>query len=126
MLAFAAAATVLSLTTAVSANALTAPPARPTAHADIARDIARRQAEGGSAAVTSAQPLTDYHIPYSQIPYQVNPYQVARGPQSGYNQCNSTTEGDSSQCQTLIVNNLVSLLSSFSVQLRSSCDVASS
>lgn len=108
MLAFAAAATLLSLTSAAQAtNVLTAPPARRTAHADIARDIAARQATDGSVAPVSASPLTDYHIPYTAIPYQVNPYQVARGPQSGYNLCNSTTEGDASQCQTLIANSLV-------------------
>lgn len=32
---------------------------------------------------------------------RVNPYKSIRGPQSGYNICNSTTAGDSSQCQTL-------------------------
>ena len=31
---------------------------------------------------------------------------LARGPQSGYNRCNSTTEGPDSLCQTLIVNAL--------------------
>lgn len=39
-------------------------------------------------------------------PYQVNPYAVGRGPQSGYNICNSTTAGDASQCQTLIMNDI--------------------
>ncbi|KAI5476721.1 macrophage activating glycoprotein, partial [Pseudohyphozyma bogoriensis] len=37
---------------------------------------------------------------------QVNPYAVGRGPQSGYNLCNSTTEGPDSQCQTAIINTI--------------------
>ncbi|KAF8517753.1 hypothetical protein BU17DRAFT_24278, partial [Hysterangium stoloniferum] len=40
------------------------------------------------------------------------PYQVSgdnagpRGPQAGYNLCNSSTEGPNSLCQTLILNDL--------------------
>lgn len=64
-------------------------------------DIAKRQ------ATTSPLPLTEYHYPFSAIPYQVNPYAVGRGPQAGYNLCNSTTEGPTSECQTLEVNSLV-------------------
>ncbi|KAF7974539.1 hypothetical protein HWV62_12014 [Athelia sp. TMB] len=55
---------------------------------------------------TSPLPLTDYNYPYSALPYQVNPYPIGRGPQSGYNQCNATTEGPTSQCQTMVVNDL--------------------
>lgn len=47
-----------------------------------------------------------YQIPYTAIPYQVNPYQYLRGPQSGYNLCNSTTEGPDSQCQTAVFNSI--------------------
>lgn len=65
-------------------------------------DIAKRQA----TPTNSPLPLTDYQYPYSAIPEQVNPYPVGRGPQSGYNRCNSTTEGPTSECQTLIVNSL--------------------
>jgi len=54
----------------------------------------------------SALPLTEYHYPYSNVPYQVNPYPSGRGPQSGYNVCNSTTEGPNSQCQTAFVNSI--------------------
>jgi hypothetical protein len=39
-------------------------------------------------------------------PYQVYPGQFARGTQSGYNQCNSTTENQQSLCQTAIYNNI--------------------
>ncbi|GAA5980716.1 hypothetical protein JCM5350_006362 [Sporobolomyces pararoseus] len=57
-------------------------------------------------AASSPNPLTDYTYSYSAIPYQVNPYPVGRGPQSGYNICNSTTSGPDSNCQTLVANNI--------------------
>ncbi|GAA6027410.1 hypothetical protein JCM8097_007841 [Rhodosporidiobolus ruineniae] len=53
----------------------------------------------------SALPLTEYTYSYGSQPYQVNPYASGRGPQSGYNICNSTTSGADSQCQTLVANN---------------------
>lgn len=66
-----------------------------------------RQAQSSSSYPTNSPlPLTDYFYPYSAIPYQVNPYATGRGPQSGYNQCNATTEGADSQCQTAIVNSI--------------------
>jgi len=63
-------------------------------------DLAKRQASA------SPLPLTQYQYPYSALPYQVYPFQVGRGPQSGINICNSTTEGPTSECQTAIVNSL--------------------
>lgn len=48
--------------------------------------------------------------PYSALPPQVYPYPVLRGPQTGYNICNSSTQGPNSECQTLIVNSLVRFL----------------
>ncbi|GAA5825766.1 hypothetical protein JCM11251_000363 [Rhodosporidiobolus azoricus] len=56
-------------------------------------------------AESSALPLTEYSYSYGSQPYQVNPYASGRGPQSGYNICNSTTSGPDSQCQTAILNN---------------------
>ena len=53
--------------------------------------------------------LSTFHIPYSSLPEQVYPFTVLRGPQFGYNICNSTTQGNSSDCQTLIVNGPVRL-----------------
>jgi hypothetical protein len=55
----------------------------------------------------SKDPLVDKVIPYGSIPYQVmtdtdNP----RGFQTGYNQCNSTTENQDSMCQTAFVNHI--------------------
>ena len=46
----------------------------------------------------------------SDAPYQVfgfNGHDIyTRGYQSGYNICNSTTEGDSSLCQTMVQNSI--------------------
>jgi hypothetical protein len=58
-------------------------------------------------SLPTPNPLVDYYFPYDKLPYKVNPYPYLRGPQSGYNLCNSTTAGDESQCQTLIVNSIV-------------------
>lgn len=68
-------------------------------------DLAKRQS--ATYETTSPLPLTEYQYPFSAIPEQVNPYAVGRGPQSGFNRCNSTTEGPNSQCQTMEVNSLV-------------------
>jgi len=44
---------------------------------------------------------------YNALPYQADDCPTGdRGPQSGYNICNSTTEGPTSLCQTLFVNSL--------------------
>ncbi|KAG2356892.1 hypothetical protein BDR07DRAFT_1339438 [Suillus spraguei] len=53
-------------------------------------------------------PLVNKHYAYpSGIPYQVD-YNTAanRGPQVGYNICNSTTENQNSMCQTSFVNHI--------------------
>lgn len=46
---------------------------------------------------------------YTALPEKVNPWQSVRGPQSGYNRCNSSTEGPDSMCQTLVLFNIVRL-----------------
>jgi len=51
-------------------------------------------------------PLTQYHFTYPDVPEQVNPFPVGRGPQTGYNICNATTEGPNSMCQTMFVNDI--------------------
>jgi len=52
-------------------------------------------------------PLTEKQYPYGSQPYQVDPVTSAiRGPQTGYNQCNSTTQNQQSLCQTAVVNSL--------------------
>jgi len=54
------------------------------------------------------EPLTDKSYSYpSGIPYQVDPVTSAiRGPQVGYNICNSTTQNQNSMCQTSMFNNI--------------------
>jgi len=54
----------------------------------------------------SPLPLTQYSFQYPNLPEQVNPFNVGRGPQSGYNICNSTTEGPNSECQTMFLNSI--------------------
>ncbi|KAI9568153.1 hypothetical protein HD554DRAFT_2191607 [Boletus coccyginus] len=53
-------------------------------------------------------PLTEKTYAYpSGIPYQVDPVTNAiRGPQTGYNICNSTTQNQQSECQTSMANNI--------------------
>jgi len=63
-------------------------------------------APAGAVPTFPATPLTAIRYPYSAVPYQVYPSPVVRGSQSGYNQCNSTTENQNSLCQTLIVNSI--------------------
>ncbi|TFK49785.1 hypothetical protein OE88DRAFT_1662447 [Heliocybe sulcata] len=56
---------------------------------------------------TSITPLADKHFAYpSEIPYQVDPANGVRGPQQGYNMCNSTTENQQSMCQTAFVSHI--------------------
>ncbi|THG94956.1 hypothetical protein EW145_g8048 [Phellinidium pouzarii] len=55
-----------------------------------------------------ATPLANKHFSYpSGIPYQADTdTNLIRGAQSGYNLCNSTTEGQDSLCQTSFLNHL--------------------
>jgi len=55
---------------------------------------------------SSPLPLTQYSFQYPNLPEQVNPFNIGRGPQSGYNICNSTTEGPESECQTMFLNTI--------------------
>ncbi|GAA5991414.1 hypothetical protein JCM5350_006917 [Sporobolomyces pararoseus] len=85
-----------SSTTAAISSTVTAKAQKVNAAADTA---------GGSAL-----PLTEYtYSALSAVPYQVNPYKSERGPQTGYNICNSTTQGETSECQTLIINSISDL-----------------
>lgn len=59
-----------------------------------------------AAPANQPLPLTQYNFNYPNLPYQVNPYVYLRGPQTGYNLCNSTTAGPSSMCQTGLVNSI--------------------
>jgi hypothetical protein len=93
LLSFLALAAVHSFTSALAAEQPTITPApTPT--------IAKRQVAGGSGTPI----LSTLRYEYTALPYQVYPYAVLRGPQFGFNQCNSTTLGPNSNCQTLIFN----------------------
>ncbi|KAJ7188860.1 hypothetical protein C8R46DRAFT_1055989 [Mycena filopes] len=55
----------------------------------------------------SKDPLVDKVVPFNAIPYQVmTDTDDPRGTQTGYNQCNSTTENQQSLCQTMFVNHI--------------------
>ncbi|KIK54534.1 hypothetical protein GYMLUDRAFT_249466 [Collybiopsis luxurians FD-317 M1] len=59
-----------------------------------------------SAQSFVSDPLVDKVVPYTAIPYQVDQHTADRGPQSGYNICNSTTENQKSMCQTSFINHI--------------------
>ncbi|CAE6525742.1 unnamed protein product [Rhizoctonia solani] len=66
----------------------------------------------GLAATVAAQttasltPLTDKKYTWPNVPYQVSPEAIGRGPQFGFNICNSTTQNQESNCQTAFVNTI--------------------
>ena len=66
----------------------------------------KRQVAGGPGTPI----LSTIEYPYTALPEQVYPFPVLRGPQFGYNICNSSTQGNNSLCQTLIVNSPVRIL----------------
>ena len=78
---------------------ITPPPA-------IANANVKRQVAGGPGTPI----LSTIEYPYTALPEQVYPFPVLRGPQFGYNICNSSTQGANSLCQTLIVNSAVRIL----------------
>ncbi|KAL0571285.1 hypothetical protein V5O48_010676 [Marasmius crinis-equi] len=52
-------------------------------------------------------PLNDKRFEYDQLPFRVDTdVGLERGEQYGYNICNSTTVGQSSKCQTAIINSI--------------------
>ncbi|THH00280.1 hypothetical protein EW145_g7111 [Phellinidium pouzarii] len=60
-----------------------------------------------SPTTTSLEPLASKTFTWPNIPYQVTGDQGGeRGPQFGYNLCNSTTENQQSLCQTAFLNNI--------------------
>ncbi|KAG8994252.1 hypothetical protein FRB95_011077 [Tulasnella sp. JGI-2019a] len=82
--------------------------------------VSTSSAAAAAPAATSAAPVTpaasadnsgttvlaDKRFTYGQLPYKVDTDPTGRGPQSGYNICNSTTTGPTSQCQTAFVNSI--------------------
>ncbi|KAG9073638.1 hypothetical protein FRC06_011279 [Ceratobasidium sp. 370] len=71
-----------------------------------ARSIVSVAALAAVAAAQTQTPLTDKHFTWPNVPYQVSPEAVGRGPQFGFNICNSTTENQQSNCQTSFFNSL--------------------
>lgn len=69
-------------------------------------EVIKRQVAGGPGTPI----LSTLHYSYTALPEQVYPFPVLRGPQFGYNICNSTTQGNNSLCQTLVVNSAVRLV----------------
>jgi len=64
-------------------------------------------ANAQSATTTSLEPLSSKRFTWPNIPYQVTGNNGGiRGPQWGYNECNSTTENQQSLCQTMFLNNI--------------------
>jgi hypothetical protein len=63
-------------------------------------DLEARQVAGGPGTPI----LSTLHYAFTDLPEQVYPFAVLRGPQFGINQCNSTTGGPNSVCQTLLFN----------------------
>merc|ERR1711974_545866 len=60
-----------------------------------------------SAASSSFTPLAAKSFSYPDgIPYKADTDNGVRGPQYGYNTCNSTTEGQDSLCQTAFINDI--------------------
>ncbi|KZV83514.1 hypothetical protein EXIGLDRAFT_728241 [Exidia glandulosa HHB12029] len=55
---------------------------------------------------TSALRLNGKAFPFDHLPFKADTASTERGTQTGYNLCNSTTAGQNSLCQTLIVNSL--------------------
>ncbi|KAI0771331.1 hypothetical protein BD413DRAFT_714051 [Trametes elegans] len=73
----------------------------------VAIAAATKGALAQDASSSAFTPLASKHFNYpDQIPYQADPDDGVRGRQSGYNLCNSTTEGQDSRCQTAFVNHL--------------------
>lgn len=64
--------------------------------------LALAQASGSSSDI----PLASKHFTYTALPYQADTSNGERGTQTGYNLCNSTTEGPTSLCQTAVINSI--------------------
>jgi len=61
----------------------------------------------GTIGTYPATPLASKRFAYpTGIPYQADTEELIRGHQTGYNRCNSTTEGPNSLCQTSFVNSI--------------------
>lgn len=57
-------------------------------------------------AQTTTTPLASKHFEWTALPYQADTDNGERGTQTGYNLCNSTTQGPTSLCQTAVINSI--------------------
>jgi len=64
------------------------------------------QAANPTLSTFPATPLVSVLYPYSALPDKVYPSPIVRGPQYGYNRCNSSTQNQNSLCQTIFVNSI--------------------
>lgn len=66
---------------------------------------AQAPSSAATATTTSLTPLSSRKVDPNNIPFQVVGDDAGpRGPQAGYNRCNSSTEGPESMCQTMYIN----------------------
>jgi len=100
-----AAAVISGANASLDGHAARAMPTPPPGHV---RHAKRQEATSTSLLNWPATPLNQLSFPKpTDAPYQVYPPtgpQFERGPQTGYNICNSTTEGQTSMCQTSYFN----------------------
>ncbi|GAA5978188.1 hypothetical protein JCM11641_001129 [Rhodosporidiobolus odoratus] len=61
---------------------------------------------GVALAQSSFTPLAAKRFDYGALPYQADTDNGERGRQYGFNLCNSTTENQESNCQTVIINSI--------------------
>ncbi|KAH7339427.1 hypothetical protein B0J17DRAFT_655089 [Rhizoctonia solani] len=59
-----------------------------------------------AGALAQSTPLYQKHFEWNNLPYKVDTDNGERGTQYGFNQCNSTTENQQSNCQTAVVNSI--------------------
>jgi hypothetical protein len=71
----------------------------------LALVVAASAVNAQSSTTSALEPLSSKHFTYPDIPYQVSGTDAGpRGPQFGFNLCNSTTQNQESDCQTMFVN----------------------
>ncbi|GAA5838919.1 hypothetical protein JCM11251_003736 [Rhodosporidiobolus azoricus] len=70
----------------------------------VLRTLLASSLAGVALAQSSFVPLVRKRFEYDALPYQADTDNLERGRQYGYNLCNSTTQGQDSNCQTAIIN----------------------
>ncbi|SGY46121.1 BQ5605_C001g00385 [Microbotryum silenes-dioicae] len=91
---------------ALLASAVHAAPEPQVTQAPGQQEVARALQARASGDVFHYLSTKQYTYAYNQVPNQVNPYDYLRGPQTGTNICNSTTENADGMCQTALLNSI--------------------